>query len=387
MHPFPLLTASLLFSVLSAPGPDPVEWVHTLADAKARANTEQKPILVYCWGDGSEFCGKLYSETLNAAEVGEPLGQFVCYSAKHGGPGAAEVFERFGVRTLPTMVFLTSAGVADDLIQGFIPPGEFVAELARIRRGEGTVGGLRRQMDQAADGSAEDIEARYALAGKVQGLGDEATHDEMMASIKKLDPNSKTVIGARLHMGDIVKAIVGEGGDGESGDEAARQAKAAKWDLAPLYAHVKVAVLPAAKHEAWQQIGNMEVARHDMQAAFTAFHSAWRTCPDDKVVDWSNDIARWIVENAEDRTSKEKKFALELAQTALEKLQAQLKKSPPKGDEKEMYTNHTAYCWNTLAWCHHINGRKADAVKAAAKCLELRATDEYRADLARFGEG
>ena len=386
MHPVPLLSASLLFSALSAPGHGPVEWVHTLADAQARANTEQKPILVYCWGDGSEFCGKLYSETLNAAEVGEPLGQFVCYSAKHGGPGAAEVFEKFGVRTLPTMVFLTSAGVADDLIQGFIPPADFVGELARIRRGEGTVGGLRRQMDEAADGSTEDIEARYALAGKVQGLGDEATHDELMASIKQLDPSSKTLIGARLHMGDIVKAIVGEDGDGEYSEEA-QKAKAAKWDLAPLYAHVKTAALPAAKHEAWQKIGNMEVARSDMQAAFTAFRSAWKTCPDDKVVDWSNDIARWIVKNATDRTSKEKKFALELAQSALEKLQAQLKKSPPTGDEKEMYANYTAYCWNTVAWCQHINGKKSDAVKAATRCLELRETDEYRADLAKFGEG
>ena len=373
-------------SLLAQPKPvQPPEWVHTLAEAQTRARDTSKPILIYCWMNGSDYCTKLFQETLSAKGAADKLGEFVCYSAKHGGAGVTDVFKRYGVTTMPTMLFVTPDGKADDLIQGFIPVDDFVKELARVKHGEGTVSALEKVLATSKPGSDDDVDARWQLAGKIQALGEQDRHDELMASIRTVDPKGGTLIGARLIMRDLLEDIAGQDSHGDETDEEA-EARVKAWDLTPLYAHVKSVKLPAAKHEAWQQIGNMEVNRKDMQSAFKAFHAAWKTCPEDKVVDWSNDIARWIIKGAEQRTSKEKKFALDLATKALATLQKRLKKEPPSEDDQEMYTNYEAYCWNTVAWCNHINGKKGPAVKAAKKAIELRKTDDYVKDLATMQE-
>lgn len=365
----------------------PPEWVHSLAEAQTRARDASKPILIYCWMDGSDYCTKLFQDTLSAKGAADALGEFVCYSAKHGGAGVQEVFKKYGVTTMPTMLFVTPAGNADDLIQGFIPVDDFVKELTRVKRGEGTVSALEQMLTTSTKGSADNVSARWQLAGKVQALGQHDRHDELMGSIREVDPKGTTLIGARLRMNDIVDDIVGQEGDGhdnETDQEAEARVKA--WNLDPLYAHVKTVKLPEAKHEAWMRIGNMQVNRKDMQSAFKAFNAAWKTCPDEKVVDWSNDIARWIIKSAEQRTSKEKKFALALATKALTTLKKQLKEEPPTDDKREMYANYQAYCYNTIAWCNHINGKQKPAIKAAKRAIQLRKTDQYLKDLAKMQE-
>ena len=68
-------------------------------------------------------------------------------------------------------------------------------------------------------------------------------------------------------------------------------------------------------------------------------------------------------------------------------LKKRLEKEPPQSDhDKEMYQKYEAYCWNTIAWCHHINGKRGPAVKAAKKALALKETDEYAKDLKKFSE-
>ena len=394
MHPILLLSVPFVLFSFSGPAA-PVEWEVSLATAKAKAQSINKPILVYCWADGSDYCGKLWQETLSQGEAAAPLGQFVCYSARHGADGVQAIFEQHAVRTLPTLLFLSPKGEAEDLIQGFIPIGDFAGELARIRSGEGTVSGLQRQIDESADGSDADIEARYALAGKVQALGQEDRHDGLMNSIKVADPKGKTLIGARLKLNELTKAIVWQGYEGEEGDEGQheeetedqRLERSRKWDLSTLHAHVKSVPLAEARHEAWQQIGDLEVQRRNMQAAFEAFHQAWKTCPEERVVDWSNDVARWIVKNQADRTSKEKKFALQLAESAVKTLHKRIAKEQPQGAELDGWRDYEAYCWNTVAWCQHINGRKNDAVKAAKKAIAIKAKDQYTADLEKFSKG
>lgn len=384
-----LATASLFTATLAAqPMPaQPPEWVHSMADAQTRARATSKPILIYCWMQGSDYCTKLFQETLSANESAAAMGDFICYSAKHGGNGVQDVFKKYGVTTLPTMLFVTKDGKADDLIQGFIPVEDFVGELTRIKNGEGTVSGLEAALQAAKKGSDDDVTARWQLAGKIQALGQQDRHDELMESIREVDPKGATLIGARMLLNEIVDDVVAQYGDGHDNEtDAEAEARMKAWDLAPLYAHVKAVKLQEAKHEAWMRIGNLEAKRDNMQPAFKAFEGAWKTCPEEKVIDWSNDVAHWVIKSAEQRTSKEKKFALKLANTALAKLQKQLKDEPPGPDHKEKYTNYEAYCWNTVAWCQHINGKKGPAIKAAKKALALRKTDKYEADLAKMQE-
>lgn len=373
--------ASVLFVNTTLTSPAPADWVHTLAEAKALATTSQKPILIYCWADGSEYCTKLYQDTLSAAGAGTALSNFVCFSAKHGGAGVKEMFAQYGVQTLPTMLFVQPSGKADDLIQGFIPAGEFVVELDRIKSGKDTVSDLEARVAAATAGSEDDIDARWKLAGKVQALGEGDRHDELMASIREVDPKGKTLVGARMLLQELTTKIAGKDGYSDEESEADRLQRISSWNLAPLYAHAKSTGLKEAKHEAWQQIGNMEAKREDMQAAFKAYRAAWKTCPEDKVVDWSNDIARWVIKSAEHRTSKEKKFALELATKALATLEKRLKEDPPGKSEHLKYEKYQAYCWNTIAWALHINGKQKPAVKAATMAVKLSKTDKYLADV------
>lgn len=388
-----LAAASFLtIPVLAQPKPaQPPTWVHSLAEAQQLAATNNKPILVYCWMDGSDYCTKLYQDTLSAEDATGALGDYICYSAKHGGAGVQDVFKKYGVTTMPTMLFLTADGKADDLIQGFIPVDQFVKELDRVKQGEGTVTALEKIVATAKRGSHDDVDARWQLAGKIQALGEGDRHDKLMDSIREVDPKGATLVGSRLLVGEILNKIAGKDGDGNDGDEQAktdeqRAARMKMWDLTPLYAHAKSVKLNAAKHEVWQRIGDMEVGRENMQSAFKAFHAAWKSCPEDKVVDWSNAVAHWIIKGQEQRTSKEKKFALDLANAALATLKQRLKTKPPTEHDQEMYTNYEAYCWNTIAWCHHINGKKGPAVKAAKKALKLSETDKYAKDLATMRE-
>ena len=374
-------------SVLTVPT-QPPEWVHSLAEAQSQARTLDQPILIYCWADGSDYCTKLYQDTLSNKESAGEMADFVCYSAKHGDAGTKQVFETYGVTTLPTILFVEPGGKAEDLIQGFIPVDSFVAELARVKRGDGTVTDLENKLKAAAPGSDADVEARWLLAGKVQAFGQNERHDKLMASIRSIDPKGNTLIGSRLLLNEIVNHIVGsedgQRSDQASEDDAQRKKGMAEWDLAPLYTHAKHAKLRAAKHEAWSRIGNLEVQKADMQAAFDAFHMAWKTCPEDKVVDWSNNVARWVIKRGDHSTSKEKKFALELAESALKTLKAQSQQAPPGKVGGEKRSIYEAYCWNTIALCHHILGKQQKAVKAQRQALALHETDQYLADLERM---
>ena len=53
-------------------------------------------------------------------------------------------------------------------------------------------------------------------------------------------------------------------------------------------------------------------------------------------------------------------------------------------EQREKYDNYRAYCWNTIALCQHMNGKQSQAIKAQKKCLALRETDKYLADLERM---
>ena len=77
MTPTPFFSVLLFAATLTAPAPEPVDWVYSFADATARAAASDRPILVYCWADGSDYCGKLWQETLSQQQAATAMGEFV----------------------------------------------------------------------------------------------------------------------------------------------------------------------------------------------------------------------------------------------------------------------------------------------------------------------
>ena len=356
-----------------------VEWVHTFADALGKAEVEEKLILAYFWADGSEYSGKLFQETLSSEDVLPVLDRFVCFSAKHGEDGMQELFDRLAVNSLPTMVFLDDAGNPEDLIQGFIPVEDFLGELDRIERGEGTLSGMRAAIAKAKKNSEEDMSTRLGLAGKLIDLGDEQTHDELLESIRRDDPRGRTLTGCRMLLSHIEQTIAEESG----GDEYPQDG-----NLKPLYTHAKAVRLKEGRFEAWDRVGNLEIFKGNMPAAFDAFRTAWKMIPEERAIDWSGSVASWIIENADQLTSMDKDFALDLA-TACNKLtekylEEEVGKDGESSDEQIAFQVGTV---NRLAWAYYINGEGPKAIATARRCLELLETEKYRADLETFMQG
>ncbi len=69
MNPIPLISVVLFATAITSTSAPPVEWVYSMADAKSQAVSINKPILIYCWSEGSDYCGKLWQETLSADDA------------------------------------------------------------------------------------------------------------------------------------------------------------------------------------------------------------------------------------------------------------------------------------------------------------------------------
>jgi hypothetical protein len=107
------------------------------------------------------------------------------------------------------------------------------------------------------------------------------------------------------------------------------------------------------------------------------------------------------LETAEERTSKEKKFALDLAHQSAKlaeesAIQMEVASETDAGESKDgkdgkndknakqeidgWLAGHLA----TLAWAQHHNGDQKQAIATMQRCLKLYEKDAYRAALAKF---
>jgi hypothetical protein len=115
----------------------------------------------------------------------------------------APLAKQFKVKGFPALIFLNSDGSKRDSIGGYMPPEPFVKEVERIKRDEGTLSGLKREV--AANPS--NIEARYKLALKLRDLGEKEAHDEQIAAIKELDPEGKSMPMRAIRLDQILSDL------------------------------------------------------------------------------------------------------------------------------------------------------------------------------------
>ena len=63
-----------------------------LSNAVGMAAKEDQLVMLYFWRDGSDYCAKLWQDTLSSDQAQSALGDVVCYSANHGtAQGAREI--------------------------------------------------------------------------------------------------------------------------------------------------------------------------------------------------------------------------------------------------------------------------------------------------------
>ena len=276
-----LLAAALLACLTSTPlsaasAGDPLKWEYgPYAGALAKAREQGSPLLVYFWRDGSEMCGRLYTESLAAEDSSEVLDGYVCYSAKLDDETGAKVFQHFGVQTMPTVLMLNSDGAVEDGIIGYIDGEGFRKEVARIRSGVDTVPAWREKVAE----NPKDLELAYKLALKLQDLGDSDGHDEIIERIRKKDPKSRTLTGADVAWRSTMKQIL----------KATNDPKEA--DIAPMYAFLEKCTHDDVLFTGWDWVSRMEYSKGNREAMRLAARRAWKHIPEDKVMDWGNETA------------------------------------------------------------------------------------------------
>lgn len=356
-----------------------LEWFGgAFSEAVETATREDRMILVYCWMD-SEYCTQLYQETLLDPHSAEPLNEFVLVSAGHADPVGYELMQSLNVQTLPTMFFLDSSGNVEDVISGLIPPATFLHELDRIKSGELTLSNLRSLVSESEKGSEENLESRMRIATKFADLGRFEEHEEMLQSIRKLDPRGKTVPGANLLFQDTMMQVAEDGG----GDE-----HFAEWNLKPLY-KVAAKIKPAAaKFEGYNRIADLELGQENPEAACKAYMAAFENASDESVLYWGHDVAGWLIESERELSKKERQFALEVALRVHEAAERKVVKSRTEGEmdggecpgEKDLAA-YVARHLDLVTRAYDLVGDRTMAVTTALKCVELAPTDENRARL------
>ena len=334
------------------------EWrVGPLESCLATAQATQKPVLVYFWLEGSDYCAKLWGETLTAEGVQPELGEFVCVSADVVTPFGADLVARYSVATLPTVLVLSADGEVEDALIGVLPELDFIAGLRKIRAGDGTLSSLRR----AAQAAPDDLAARYALGLKLQHVGAAAAGAALIESIRSEDPQGRTLMGARLALWDLMTQLTAGGDDVIP-------------DLTPLHKHLRAARQPEVLYEGWNWIANLEREQGNLKESRAALAKAWPHVAPADLIGWSFEGLPTFWRDREALKGSERKLALEIATAAAERAQAEV--VPAQQDSLDT----AADCLEVQARFAWLSGRREAARSALESALAL--VPEHAAALA-----
>ncbi|HED64551.1 MAG TPA: hypothetical protein ENJ09_03245 [Planctomycetes bacterium] len=265
----------------------------------------------------------------------------LCFSVDAESDWGEPIAKGFGVTGYPTMLFLNPDGSVRDKIGGYLPPEPFVSEVNRIKKGEGTIVGLRKKVE--AD--PKNLEARYELAMKLREFGDDTGYQEQIEAIKALDPEGKSEAMALIQLDEVLAGI-----DGRNPDAAALEAFLAKaTNPKALFRGHDV----RSRIYAWKlQNASEEQAGALRASLIDAYRNAWAHCPESQIGGYGNSIAWNLWEMREDLANAEKAFALEVAKKA----------AAAAGDASTL---------DTLACCQFMNGDVEGANATIDRAIEL----------------
>jgi len=366
-----MLLSLLAATVLAAPaapvrpvepgGHGKIEWFQgTYEAALSKAAEEDRLVFIDFWTDWCVWCKRLDADVFSQDTVAQAMSEIVCVSMDAESEAGAPVAKRFNVKAFPTLVLLNSDGSVRDMIAGYLPPEEFIAEIERIQADEGTISGLRRQV--AAEPS--NVAARFALATKLTDLGDTDGYAEQIAAIRKLDPegNSVAMRTVRLQeLSDQVEAMAKEGKYAQLddllaflGQEAARGG-GAEADTGLLFDGYQLAwqieefhTRLAAADDSEQAVVD-DYARRELAMA----RKAWEHVPEDYRSGFGNQLAWHAWERRDTISDDYKGFALKVA----------------RGAAAAMKDNVNLL--DTLACVLFMNGDREGALKQVHRCIEL----------------
>ena len=360
------LSAALVIALtgpLAAPFDDPaprgtVSWFEgTHAEAVQAAAERETLLVVEFWANWCGWCARHEAENLSDPQVVAALEPLVCFGAdcstdEEGNfidPEAERLMRRYGVRRFPALVFFRPDGRPEGLVSGYLPAPKLRAEIARIRRGENTISDYEGRVERKPD----DLEARYQLAIKLDAVGDVAGYQREIETIVRADPDGVSLPRRRMAFGLMREKLWGCMRDPEI-----------QPDPAELEVFLAGETNPGLLCNAWLLMGAVQNELGSKARSREAYREAWLHVPESEVAPVGNGIAWGFWVERDGLTKEEKRFALQLAQRATERI-----------EEESHDPIEQAMYFDTLACCYYMNGKRAKALELAKRCMELAPDD------------
>jgi thiol-disulfide isomerase/thioredoxin len=353
------IAIATLLSLAPAPVHGQVAWFEgTYAEALEAAAAKNKPIFIEFWEEGCGWCTKLAAETLSEQAVATELANFVCLSIDARGAAGQELASSFNLKAFPALFFLSSAAKQEDVLFGFQPPLEFVREVQRIGKGEGTFSDLERRIAR----DPNDLEAHYDLAHQKYDFGDAEGYYHHLHVIQDADPSMHSLPMRRMVLGGLQEELFGcryENGD---------------IDFRPFMKFMSQEQHPELLFDGWSHLARVHTQVKEGGKAREAFASAWNHVPDTEVSRFGHELAWTYWKHRKELKQGDKHFALEVARTAHTRFET-------IGGTK---AEEAAYL-DVLACSYYLNGDRDQALTLSRRCVELDPNRrDYRANLSTF---
>jgi uncharacterized membrane protein (UPF0127 family)/thioredoxin-like negative regulator of GroEL len=164
-----IFSCAFLFALLTPPpAAAGIDWIQgTWDDALMKARFTHRPIMALFFKPSCEACVKFDSTLADSGIVAFSDG-FVCARVDMEDPVGKVTADRFKVTVTPVTAFLDWKGEETDRVVGGREATQFLAEMKRIRSGQGTVPDLLTRESE----HQEDVEFNALLGWKLSERGD-----------------------------------------------------------------------------------------------------------------------------------------------------------------------------------------------------------------------
>ncbi len=309
--PRPLLSALAWFALvlspcsLSAQADSPqIDWSRDGFDSALEqgGKAPSKGLLIYFWIEGNDACKAMFGETMADARVVKAASDYVCLGCKQQDNGGQALFDRYHVRQVPTVMIVAGDGTIIDAVAGYQSPQAFREALERIDRGEGTVAALR----SAAEGKPDDLDLQLAYAGKLRAIGEHEQAAKLLGEIVDKDPKYKHEAAAHAELLRLFESCTPP------------ERAAADVDLGPIEKFLVKAKHQRIRFLGYDRIAAVQYARGQLEEAIKTVAKAFKSCPDDEILDWGRGIGSKAFLEREKLDKRALKLALDISSKTLD---------------------------------------------------------------------
>jgi thioredoxin-like negative regulator of GroEL len=312
-HASAFLLASLIAASLPAQA---ITWWDKEFDAALTAAQDKpaKMLLLYCWQNDHDRCAAMFDGTMGDKKVSKMLGDFLCMGVQNNEAGRA-VWQRYKIASVPTVFFIAPDGEVVDVLPGYVPIEQFVADIDRVRAGTDTIQALREHQKQ----KPEDLKQALKLVQKLRLVSDIKGSHEVINAMIKVDPKGKSE--------EVAEAMLWKISDETFRDDVAPQ----DYDLTQLRLFLKSQRNKRVLFLGYDQMATAYYRSEDLKAASSAAMMAWKNIPKDQVIDWGQRMCgiayrRWKdLDKSNKRTLKD---VLAISKKTLAAVEARHKKQP-----------------------------------------------------------